>query len=76
LFLSSIAACGVELLQVIAKNEEVPLQAVSVSIEGLQDRGNPARQDFSVFNSVRLRFNLMGVSHEQGTQLIEAFKRR
>ena len=76
LFLSSIAACGVELLQVIAKAQEVPLQEVSVTIEGLQDRSNPARQDFSVFNSVRLRFSLKGVSEEQGMQLIEAFKRR
>ena len=43
LFLSSVAACGAELVQVIAKQQEVPLQTIDVSIKGIQDRGNPAR---------------------------------
>ena len=76
LFLSSIAACGVELVQVIARQQDVPLGAISVSINGRQDRSNPARSDFSVFNSVRLRFYLTGVTEQQGAQLVEAFKRR
>ena len=76
LFLSSVAACGAELVQVIARQQGVALQAVSASIHALQDRGNPARQDFSVFNSVRMEFHLKGVSEEEGTQLVEAFKRR
>src|SRR5881409_731519 len=62
LFLSSVAACGAELVQVIARQQEVPLQGIDVSIKGIQDRGNPARSDFSVFNTVQMRFHLKGVS--------------
>ena len=75
-FLSAVAACGVELVQVLARQQNVPLMAISVSIKGFQDRGNPARSDFSVFNSVAMQFHLKGVSDEQATQLTEAFKRR
>lgn len=76
LFLSGVAACGVELLQVLAKAGGVPLKAARVAIEGLMDRANPVRPDVSLFNSVRLRFDLEGVTPEQGSQLVTDFKGR
>jgi uncharacterized OsmC-like protein len=76
LFLASVAACGAELVQVIARNQGVALQSVRASIRGVQDRGNPARQDFSVFNTVQMEFHLKGVTEAEGAQLIETFKRR
>ena len=76
LFLAGVAACGVELVQVLARQQNVPLSGLSVSITSTQDRSRPVREDVSLFNSVRLAFRLRGVSAEQGTQLIEAFKRR
>ena len=74
LFLAGIASCGVELLEVIARAEEVPLQTASVKIAGEIDPANPVRTDVSVFNSVRLSFRLQGVTEEQGANLIERFK--
>ena len=76
LFLTGIAACGVELLQSFAKAEQIPLRGVKVDIAGTLDRGNPVRQDFSVLNSVHLRFQLSGVTEAQGTLLIDRFKGR
>jgi len=76
LFLAGIAACGVELVQVLAKASAVPLRAVRAEIEGEIDPANPVREDFNVFNSVRLAFELSGVTKEQGAALVEAFKRR
>lgn len=76
LFLTGIAACGVELVQVIARDEKLPLKTVGVEIEGALDRANPVRSDLSVFNSVRLRFDLQGVTKEQGGLLIDRFKGR
>jgi uncharacterized OsmC-like protein len=76
LFLSGVAACGVELIQVIARQQNVPLEAASVSISGAMDRSKPVRSDLSLFNSVRLQFRLKGVSEEQGALLIAAFKGR
>ena len=76
LFLAGIGACGVELVQVIAKDQQVPLRSVNVQIEGSMDRSKPVRSDVTVFNSVRLRFQLAGVSQTQGENLIERFKSR
>jgi uncharacterized OsmC-like protein len=76
LFLTGIAACGVELLQSFAKADRVPLSGVRVEIDGTLDRGNPVRSDLSVLNSVHLRFNLRGVTEAQGAALIQRFKNR
>lgn len=74
LFLSGIAACGVELVQVIARDEKIPMTAVDVRIEGALDRANPVRRDVTVFNSVRLGFRFKGVTEIQATALVEQFK--
>jgi uncharacterized OsmC-like protein len=76
LFLSGIAACGVELVQVLASAQHVPLQAATVTIRGVLDPSKPVRLELSLFNAVRLHFHLAGVTQEQGAHLIEAFKRR
>jgi uncharacterized OsmC-like protein len=76
LFLAAVAACGVELIQMLAKQQDAPLEAIDVDIKGLLDRSRPARTDYTVFNAVQLQFRLQGVTEEQGTQLVEAFKRR
>ena len=76
LFLSGVAACGVELVQVLARQHSVPLKAVGVELAGVIDRSSPVRQDLTLFNSVRLRFHLEGVTEDQGAQLIESFKGR
>ena len=74
LFLAGIAACGVELVQVIGKEQQVAPRAIAVEIEGAIDRSNPVRRDLTVFNYVRLRFQLDGVTQAQADDLIERFK--
>jgi uncharacterized OsmC-like protein len=76
LFLSGVAACGVELVQVLAKQHEVPLRALSVAIEATIDSSAPVRPDATLFNTVRLNFELAGVTDEQASMLVERFKRR
>ncbi|HSF60914.1 MAG TPA: OsmC family protein [Gaiellaceae bacterium] len=76
LFLAGVAACGVELVEVIARASDVPLRAVRVEITGELDPANPVRDDVRVFNFVRLAFELDGVTEEQGRELVESFKRR
>jgi uncharacterized OsmC-like protein len=76
LFLSGVAACGVELMQVLARERQLPLLAASVAIRAMIDRDNPVRPDFALFNWVRLQFDLKGVTDEQGFQLLQAFKGR
>jgi len=76
LFLSGIAACGVELVGVLAKAEAIPLAGVAVDIHGTMDRSRQPRKDVSLFNSVSLRFRMKGVSEQQGQRLVDLFKGR
>ena len=76
LFLSAVASCGVELVHVIARDQNVPLRRVSVAITGTVDRGNQPRTDVTLFTRVRLRFELDGADGAQAAALVEGFKRR
>ena len=76
IFLSGVAACGVELIQVLARQQDVPLASVSAAIEATQDPSAPVRPDVNLFNSVRIHLELGGVSEAQAQDLVERFKRR
>src|SRR5438034_4814736 len=76
LFLSGVAACRVELIQVLAKGLDVPLRSVTATIEATQDPSAPIRSDVNLFNTVRINLELSGVSQEQGQDLVDRFKRR
>jgi uncharacterized OsmC-like protein len=76
MFLSGVAACGVELIQVLAKQLEIPLRSVRANIEATQDPTAPVRPDLSLFNTVRINLELGGVSEPQASDLVERFKRR
>jgi len=75
-FLSGVAACGVELMHVIAKDQNVPLERVAATIHGVVDRANQARPNVTTFNSVRVDFTLWGVTHAQAGALVEGFQGR
>jgi uncharacterized OsmC-like protein len=76
MFLSAVASCGVELIQVLAKSSNIPVPGIAVEIQGLMDRSKPVRSDVSLFNSVSLRFHMQGVSDGAAKQLVEKFKGR
>lgn len=76
MFLSGVAACGVELIQVLARQQNVPLRSVKASIEAIQNPAAPVRPDVNLFNSVRIALELGGVNQEQAQDLVDRFKRR
>jgi uncharacterized OsmC-like protein len=76
LFLSAVASCGVELVQVLAKSSGIPVEKIAVRIHGFMDRSKPVRQDVSLFNSVRLQFQLSGVTDANAKELVDRFKAR
>ena len=75
LFLAGVASCAVELVQVIARRDDVPLTTVQASIAGELEPDNPVRPDLALFNRVRLDFRLGGVTGEQADALVDGFKR-
>lgn len=76
LFLLGVAACGIELVQVLAKSQSIPLHGIAVDIRGTMDRSHPVRSDVSLFNSIHLHFRMKGVTEQQGRLLVEGFKGR
>ncbi len=75
-FLSAVAACGVELVQMLAIKQELPPPNISVKIHAILDRANPVRQDYTVFNHVQVDCHLRGVTQELADELVEGFTRR
>lgn len=75
-FLSGVAACGIELLEVIGREIGVAVKSARLRIEGTVDRDHPVRPDVTLFNEVHLRFELKGVTQAQGADLVDRFKKR
>jgi uncharacterized OsmC-like protein len=75
-FLAAIAACGVELVQVLAARGGVEVGKVHVSIHGVVDPDNPLREDMTVFNRIGMTFTIEGVSQEQAAALVDGVARR
>lgn len=76
LFLGGVAACAVELVQVIARQEDLALAGVEAELAGTIDRDHAIRPDLTVFSSAALRFTFHGVGDENAARLVEAFKSR
>jgi uncharacterized OsmC-like protein len=76
LFLGGVAACAAELVQVIARQEGMPLSGVETEVAGTVDRAHTLRSDLTVFSAAALRFTFHGIGDEDGGALVEAFKGR
>jgi uncharacterized OsmC-like protein len=70
-FLSGVSACGVTLIDGMARTEGVPLQRIEVNIEGVRKHSEPGR-----FQEVNMRFALTGVTQEQAERLVGGYKER
>jgi uncharacterized OsmC-like protein len=75
-FLSGVAGCCIELMHVIARSEQAPLQKAHVKIHGVVDRDRQASSDVTLFNSVRLEIELTGVTPSQGESIVAGFRKR
>ena len=75
-FLAAVASCGIELVQVIAREDGLPVPRLHARIRGVVDRGNQPRSDVTLFNLVEVHFKVGGVDHAQAGTLIEKFTRR
>jgi uncharacterized OsmC-like protein len=76
LFLSAAAACGAEVVQVLAREAGIPLEGVAVTVRGTIDRARQPRTDVTVFTEVELRLRLRGPDAVQAAELVAGFQRR
>lgn len=75
-FLAAIAACGVELVQVLAARDGLQVGKVHVSIHGAVEPDDPVREDMTVFNRIGMTFTIGGVSQAQAAALVDGVARR
>ncbi len=73
-FLAGVAACGVELVQVLARQADVPLRSVQAEVSGRIDRSRRSHPTYALFDSVAVHFALGGVTQAEGERLVESFK--
>lgn len=76
MFLAGAAACGAEVLQVLARDGGVPLERVEVSVRGTIDRERQPHAEVTVFTEVELALRLSGPTDQQASALVAGFQRR
>jgi uncharacterized OsmC-like protein len=74
-FLSGIAACAVNMVERLAHQDAIPLQWMDVSVEAYS---NPDKVpgEVSVYDAMRVHFEMWGVQAEHAQALVETWKRR
>ena len=75
LFLSGVSACAVNMVERLAKQDHIPLQWMDVSVEAYRDP-DKAPGDLTVFDAIRVHFEMWGVQAEHAEGLVETWKRR
>src|SRR5579862_4766650 len=76
LFLGGVASCAAELVQVVARQQNIDLAGVDAEMAGTVDRAHTVRDDLTVFSSARLRFSFHGIGDEDAARLVALFKAR
>ena len=76
LFLASVAACAVELIQVLGRQQNLEIRSLQARVHGMMDRSNPVRTDHTVFNRVQVDLEFGDTEYEKAFELAEAFKKR
>ena len=75
LFFSGIAACAVNMVEKIAHDDRIPLDWMDVSVESYRDRGK-APGERTLYDAIRVNFEMWGVDDDQAHELVETWKRR
>lgn len=75
LFLSGISACAINMVERLAKEGDMPLQWMDVSVEAYRNLdAEPAER--TLYEDIRIHFQMWGVSDSHGEHLLDTWKRR
>ena len=75
LFLSGIAACAVNMVERIAHDEEIALEWMDVGVESWRDP-DKVPGELTLYDAIRVNFEMWGVDDDQAHELVETWKRR
>jgi uncharacterized OsmC-like protein len=75
LFLSGISACAVNMVERIANADKIPLQWMDVSVEAYRDP-NKSPGKLTVYDAIRVHFDMWGVTKDNAQKLVDIWKQR
>ncbi len=74
-FLAGLTACAVNMIERVATESELALQKLDVRAEGVYKR-NQGTESVTLFNTVKMRFNFVGVCEEEAETLVATYHKR
>lgn len=75
-FLGGVATCAVELLQMFSRDDGMSIGDVRVEINAELDPDDQPHPDHMLFNRVRMRVEVEGVTQARAEELVDRFKGR
>ena len=69
-FLAGVSSCGVTLIEMHARETGVPLERMTVTIEGRRPPTEPR------FTGITMTFEMFGVTQPQAEDLVETYRKR
>ena len=75
LFFSGISACAVNMVERLANAGQMPLQWMDVYVEAYRDAEKPPG-DLTVYDAIRIHFEMWGIADTHAEELVETWKRR
>jgi|TARA_B100002003_G_scaffold27164_1_gene22516 uncharacterized OsmC-like protein len=75
LFCASIAACAVNMVETIASTEQRALDGIEVNVAAYRDFDKPSG-DVTLYDEVRVQFQMWGVSDDDARFLVKTWKQR
>ncbi len=76
LFLGGVATCAVELIEMFARDDGVPLGEVHVEINSELDPDEQPDPHYTIFNRVWMTIEVAGVTQPQAERFVDRFKGR
>ena len=75
LFFSGISACAVNMVERLASEDRIPLDWMDVGVEAYRDPDKPPGE-LTIYDAVRVSFEMWGLDDDQAHQLVETWKQR
>ena len=74
-FFSGITACAVHMVERLADKDDIALDWMDVSVESYRD-SDADHGDLSLYDAIRIKFEMWGVDDEDAHNLVETWKKR
>ena len=75
LFLSGISSCAVNMVERLARTDNIALDWMEVSLESFRD-SDADHGDLTLYDAIRIKFEMWGVEDEDAFNLVALWKKR